>query len=137
MQCSGHEPGTEKMNGTNERTEENKKTGKCYIDRQRQKKRDEGKRHIRFLIAPIRSLYLSHGAEPDVRTSVPSVSLSKSPRLRADVSRSPELPSTSLETALNRWPSQQVQESAQVPHARSSPSPLLLYSNICTSFLCP
>lgn len=63
----------------------------------------------------------------------PTLSLSKSPQLRADVSHSPALPSPSLETALNRWASQQVQESAQVPPT----SCLLLYSKIHASFLCP
>lgn len=74
-----------------------------------------------MLVSPIWSLQLSHGAKPDVRPSVPSLSLFKSPQLKADVSHSLALPSPSLETALNRWASQQVQKLAQAP-PRSPPS---------------
>lgn len=103
LQCSGHEPGIENMNGMNEGV-------KWQIEKEKEIE-TECKRHIRLLLEA--STWA--GAEPGIRTSVPFLSLSKSPRLKADVSRSPALPSPSLETALNRWASQQVQESAQVP----------------------
>lgn len=68
--------------------------------------------------------------------SIPSVSLFKSPKQGADVSRGLALPLASLETWLNRWGGQQVQDSAQTSLFFPRASPYVC-SALRLPFSCP
>lgn len=85
---------------------------------------------------PLLEAHLGWGVLLWQDASVPSVSLFKSPKQGADVSHGPTLPLFSLETPLNRWGSQQMQESAQTP-LFFLPALLFVYSTTRLPFPCP
>lgn len=85
---------------------------------------------------PLLEAHLGWGVLLWQDASVPSVSLFKSPKQGADVSHGPSLPLFSLGTPLNRWGSQQVQESAQMP-LFFLPASLYVYSATRLPFPCP
>lgn len=85
---------------------------------------------------PLLEAHLGWGVLLWQDASVPSVSLFKSPKQGADVSHGPALPLFSLGTPLNRWGSQQVQESAQTP-LFFLPASLYVYSTTRLPFPCP